>query len=54
MGTVGLIVLVFGFVFACIAAFAGPSVWPRVQFGWAALGCLILYLILGGATALFH
>lgn len=51
MANVQLIVLVFGFVFACLAANNIGA--PRWQLGWASLACLELALILAGAGRLF-
>jgi len=40
MANIGLIILVFGFVFACLAARGiGGPVW---SLGWLAVACLIL------------
>jgi hypothetical protein len=50
MGHVSLIVLVFGFVFAVLAAYGIGA--PRWQLGWAALACLLLAMILGGVAPL--
>lgn len=50
MANVQLIILVFGFVFACLASRGIGS--PPWQLGWAALACLILSLILGGGAHL--
>jgi hypothetical protein len=43
----GLIVLIFGFVFALIAGFFFdyPGNARRVHFGWLALAALLLYMI---------
>ena len=44
-----LILLVFAFVFAVIAAFVPPAwQWGRLHFGWLALACYIASLIFGG------
>jgi len=48
-----LIILVFGFVFAVLAAFNWPGV-ARPHLGWAALACFILYFIVTGAAPLLH
>lgn len=48
-----LIILVFGFVFAVLAAWGWPA--PiRPNLGWLALACLILYLIVAGAGPLLR
>ena len=44
-----LIILVFAFVFACLAAWGWPAP-PRPNLGWLALACFILYFILTGAA----
>lgn len=50
MGNIGLIILVFGFVFAVLAARGfGAPVW---SLGWLSLACLELYLIVLGAGRL--
>jgi len=49
----GLVILVFGFVFAICAALNWPTV-PRPNFGWAALACLIGYFIFGAGTLLLR
>lgn len=49
MANVQLIILVFGFVFACLAARGIGAPW---QLGWAAVACLLLALILGGGAHL--
>lgn len=48
MQNIGLILLVFAFVFACIAAFFGPAVWPRAHFGWLAIAFWIASELIGG------
>lgn len=48
---IGLILLVFAFVFACIAAFWNAT-FGRLHFGWLAVAVFLLSLILGGATGL--
>ncbi len=51
---IGTILLVFAFVFACIAAFFMVSV-GRVHFGWLAIAFWILSVLLGGVHGLaFH
>ena len=50
MGNIGLIILVFGFVFAVLAAYGIGA--PRWNLGWAALACLILALVLSGGAHL--
>jgi hypothetical protein len=54
MQNVGLILLVFAFVFAVIAAMAGPSVWPRVHLGWLAIAFWIASELIGGLGRVFH
>ena len=44
-----LIILVFAFVFAVIAAMNWPAL-PRPHFGWLAVALFILYFIVGGAA----
>ena len=54
MTSVGLILLIFAFVFAVIAALWAPQpqpanpYWMRVNFGWLALAFLIAAMIFGG------
>jgi hypothetical protein len=50
MGNIGLIILVFGFVFAVLATWGVAA--PRWHLGWAALACLILALIFSGGAHL--
>jgi hypothetical protein len=54
MQNIGLILLVFAFVFAAIAAFAGPTVWPRAHFGWLAITFWIASELLGGLARVIH
>jgi hypothetical protein len=52
MQNIGLILMVFGFVFFCIAARGiGPPPW---SLGWLGLACWILAEIIAGATKVFH
>lgn len=53
MQNVGLILLVFAFVFAVIAAVVTPSV-DRWSFGWAAVAFWIASELLGGLGRVFH
>lgn len=41
------ILIVFAFVFACIAAFVPGPVFGRVHFGWAALAFYFASLLFG-------
>jgi hypothetical protein len=50
MANVQLILLVFAFVFAVLAAWGLGM--PRWYLGWASLACFYLSLILGGAGKL--
>lgn len=53
MANIGLILLVFAFVFACIAAGIAPG-WARWHFGWLAVAFWILSELVGGAVRIFH
>ena len=49
-----LILLVFSFVLAVIAALVAPvpiGAWPRLHFGWLALAFLVAALLFGGGGA---
>jgi hypothetical protein len=47
MQNIGLIMLVFAFVFACLAALGfGAPVW---SLGWLAIACWIAAELIGGA-----
>jgi hypothetical protein len=48
-----LIILVFAFVFAVLAAWGWPAP-PRPHLGWFALACFILYFIVTGAGPFLH
>jgi hypothetical protein len=48
MQNIGLILLVFAFVFACIAA--SGWVWPRAHFGWLAVAFWIASELIGGVA----
>jgi hypothetical protein len=50
---VGMIILVFGFVFACLASWGWPNP-VRPHLGWLALACLIAYLLFGDGVRLLH
>lgn len=54
MQNVGLILLVFAFVFACIAATFNPTPAWRVHFGWLAVAFWIGSELLGGLARVFH
>ena len=41
------ILIVFAFVFACIAAVVPGPVWDRVHFGWLALAFYLASLLTG-------
>jgi ATP/ADP translocase len=53
MQNVGLILLVFAFVFAVIAAVIMPAA-GRYHFGWASIACWIASELLGGLGRVFH
>jgi hypothetical protein len=48
MGNVGLILLVFAFVCAVIAAAWQENIGGRVNMGWAALAFYLASLLIGG------
>lgn len=50
IASVGIILLVFGFVCAVLAAISQPPVpaWARVHLGWAAVAFLLAAMIFGG------
>jgi uncharacterized membrane protein (DUF485 family) len=53
IASVGVILLVFGFVCALLAAFLQPQppgtpIWGRVHLGWLAIAFLIAAMIFGG------
>jgi hypothetical protein len=51
MQNIGLVFLVFSFVLALIAAFAGPAVWPRVpHLGWLAFAFFVAAELFGGLS----
>lgn len=50
----GLILLVFAFVFAAIAAVVQPSFAPRWHLGWLAVAFWILSEIVGGLGRVVH
>ena len=54
MQNLGLVLLVFSFVFAVLAAFAGPLIWPRVHLGWLAFAFFVAAELFGGLTRVFH
>lgn len=56
MANIGLILLVFAFVFACIAAtFPGTNgYWGRFHFGWLAIAFWIASELLGGLSKVIH
>jgi hypothetical protein len=53
---IGLILLVFAFVFACIAAsFPGVNgYWGRFHFGWLAVAFWIASELIGGLARVIH
>ena len=53
MQNVGLILLVFAFVFAVIAAVAMENT-GRWHFGWGAVACWIASELIGGLGKVFH
>jgi hypothetical protein len=54
MQNVGLVLLVFSFVFGCIASFFGPAIWARAHFGWLAFTFFVAAELFGGLTKVFH
>jgi hypothetical protein len=54
MQNVGLVLLVFSFVLAVIAAFIGPTAWPRAHLGWLAFAFFVAAELFGGLTKVFH
>lgn len=56
MQNVGLIFLVFAFVFAVIAASFNLNPYPfgRWHFGWLAVACWIASELLGGLARVLH
>ena len=50
----GLVLLVFAFVFACIASFVPGPIWGRWHFGWLALAFYLASLIFGSVDHLFR
>lgn len=53
MASIGLILLVFAFVLAVVAAAGAPPA-GRWQWGWLAFACYVAAIIFGNVTALFH
>lgn len=53
MQNIGLILLVFAFVFGCIASGIAPG-WSRWHFGWLAVTFWIASELLGGMARVFH
>lgn len=53
MQNIGLILLVFAFVLAVIAATMGPSI-GRFHLGWASVSFWIAAELLGGLGRAFH
>lgn len=43
----GTVLLVFAFVFACIASCVPGPIWGRIHFGWLALAFYIASLLFG-------
>jgi hypothetical protein len=54
MQNVGLILLVFAFVLAVIAACWEPPAPSRWRLGWAAIACWIASELIGGLGRVFH
>lgn len=46
IGLIALIVLVFAFVLACLAAYRVPEPPTRPSFGWLSIALMILWVIL--------
>jgi len=53
MQNIGLILLVFAFVFAVIAAVIGSQM-GRWHMGWASVACWIASELIGGLGRVFH
>lgn len=55
MQNLGLILLVFAFVFACIASF-GPAygAYGRAHLGWLSIACWIASELVGGLARVLH
>jgi len=53
MQNIGLILLVFAFVFAVIAACIAPGM-GRWHFGWASIAFWIASELIGGMGRVFH
>jgi hypothetical protein len=53
LANIGLILLVFAFVFACIAS-GFASIWGRFNFGWLAIAFWIASELLGGLARMVH
>lgn len=49
----GTILLVFAFVFACVAAAQVPPL-PRIHWGWLAIACWIASILFGDVSRLLH
>jgi len=54
MQNIGLILLVFAFVFACIAAAYNLAPAGRWHFGWMAVAFWIAAELLGGLARVIH
>lgn len=54
MQNVGLVLLVFSFVFAVIAGLFGPAAWPPRHLGWIAFAFFVAAELFGGLTRVFH
>ena len=54
MQNIGLILLVFAFVFAVIAACFNPIPAGRWHFGWLAVACWIGSELIGGIARFVH
>ena len=52
MQNIGLILLVFAFVLAVIAA--GGGTWRNYNLGWAAIACWIASELIGGLGRVWH
>ena len=54
MANLGLVFLVFAFVLAVIAGWAGPGLWGPRHLGWIAFAFFIAAELFGGLTRVFH
>lgn len=54
LGIIALIILVFAFVLACLAAYRVPEPPTRPSFGWLAIALVILWVILTTVPQVLH